>query len=121
MSLKIRIQDDVKTAMLQDFKQGIIKAISERLTFHRAVTKTTVLCVGLNQYSSSKISPVPYAAEDAGHLGAAICRETLARTGIDPAALDEVIVGPAVENPPNDAALKRLAGHLEAGRDEADG
>ena len=34
-----------------------------------------------------------YAREDAGHLGATVTRECLARSGIDPAQLDEVIVG----------------------------
>jgi transcription-repair coupling factor (superfamily II helicase) len=35
--------------------------------------------------------------------------------------LDEVLVGPAVENPPTDAAVRRLSAHLEAGRREAEG
>jgi len=34
-----------------------------------------------------------YGREDAGHLGAAAARELIARTGLDPALLDEVIVG----------------------------
>jgi transcription-repair coupling factor (superfamily II helicase) len=35
--------------------------------------------------------------------------------------LDEIAVGPAVENPPTEAAVKRLSAHLEAGRREAEG
>src|SRR5580765_1521263 len=42
------------------------------------------------------------AGEDAGHLGALVARELLARTGVDPAALDEVIVG--CVGPPHDQA-----------------
>ncbi len=34
-----------------------------------------------------------FAREDAGHLGAQVARELLARSGVDPGALDEVIVG----------------------------
>ncbi len=41
-----------------------------------------------------------YAREDAGHLGATVAREVLARSGIDPAALDEVIAG--CVGPPQD-------------------
>ena len=48
-----------------------------------------------------------FAREDAGHLGAAICRETLARTGIDPAQLDEVIVG-CVGQPHDQANVARV-------------
>ena len=40
--------------------------------------------------------------EDAGHLGAHVARELLARTGVDPAELDEVIVG--CVGPPHDQA-----------------
>jgi acetyl-CoA acetyltransferase family protein len=40
--------------------------------------------------------------EDAGHLGARVARELLARTGLDPAAIDEVVVGCA--GPPHDQA-----------------
>ncbi len=43
-----------------------------------------------------------YAKEDAAHLGAATARELLARTGLDPAELDEVIVG--CVGPPHDQA-----------------
>ncbi|MEM7309900.1 MAG: thiolase family protein [Planctomycetota bacterium] len=45
---------------------------------------------------------VRYAREDAGHLGAAVARELLARTALDPAELDEVIVG--CVGPPHDQA-----------------
>ncbi len=41
-----------------------------------------------------------FAGEDAGHLGAALVRELIARTGIDPAELCEVIVG--CVGPPHD-------------------
>jgi acetyl-CoA acetyltransferase family protein len=40
--------------------------------------------------------------EDAGHLGAQVARELLARTGVDPATLDEVIAGSV--GPPHDQA-----------------
>ena len=40
--------------------------------------------------------------EDAGHLGARVARELLARTGVDPADLDEVITGSV--GPPHDQA-----------------
>jgi acetyl-CoA acetyltransferase family protein len=43
-----------------------------------------------------------YARDDAGHIGAAIARETIARAGIDPGEIDEVIVGCA--GPPHDQA-----------------
>lgn len=43
-----------------------------------------------------------FAKEDAGHLGALIAREMLARTGLDPAELDEVIAG--CVGPPFDQA-----------------
>ncbi len=42
------------------------------------------------------------AGEDAGHLGATLARELLARTGVDPAELSEVIVG--CVGPPHDQA-----------------
>ncbi|HVS19011.1 MAG TPA: acetyl-CoA C-acyltransferase [Planctomycetota bacterium] len=48
-----------------------------------------------------------FAREDAGHLGAAICRETLARSGLDPAELDEVIVG-CVGQPHDQANVARV-------------
>jgi transcription-repair coupling factor (superfamily II helicase) len=35
--------------------------------------------------------------------------------------LDEIVVGPAVENPPTDETVKRLTARLEAGRPEAEG
>lgn len=45
--------------------------------------------------------------EDAGHLGALVCRETLARSGVDPAELDEVIVG-CVGQPHDQANVARV-------------
>lgn len=48
-----------------------------------------------------------FAQEDAGHLGAALCRETLARSGVDPAALDEVVVG-CVGQPHDQANVARV-------------
>ena len=41
-----------------------------------------------------------YAREDAGHLGATLVREVLARSGVDPATLDEVVIG--CVGPPQD-------------------
>ena len=43
-----------------------------------------------------------YGKEDAGNLGARAARELLARTGVDPASIDEVIAGCA--GPPHDQA-----------------
>jgi len=43
-----------------------------------------------------------FAREDAGHLGARVARELIARTGIDPGTLDEVITG--IAGPPHDQA-----------------
>ena len=43
-----------------------------------------------------------YMQEDAGHLGARAARELIARTGVDPATIDEVVVGCA--GPPHDQA-----------------
>jgi acetyl-CoA C-acetyltransferase/acetyl-CoA acyltransferase len=55
----------------------------------------------------------PFAREDAGHLGALVAREIVARSGIDPAAIDEVIVG--CVGPPHDQAnVARVIG-LRAG------
>lgn len=51
--------------------------------------------------------------EDAGHLGAHVARELIARTGIDPAEIDEVIAGSV--GPPHDQAnIGRVIG-LRAG------
>jgi len=51
--------------------------------------------------------------EDAGNLGAHVARELLARTGLDPAEIDEVIVGSV--GPPHDQAnIGRVIG-LRAG------
>jgi acetyl-CoA C-acetyltransferase/acetyl-CoA acyltransferase len=54
-----------------------------------------------------------FGGEDAAHLGAAVCRETLARSGVDPAALDEVIVG--CVGPPHDQANVARVLALRAG------
>ncbi len=54
-----------------------------------------------------------YQREDAGHLGARVARELLARTGVDPAELDEVIFG-CVGQPFDQANVARVLG-LRAG------
>jgi acetyl-CoA C-acetyltransferase/acetyl-CoA acyltransferase len=56
---------------------------------------------------------VAFAREDAAHLGASAARELLARTGIDPATLDEVIVGSV--GPPHDQANVARVIALRAG------
>ncbi|MBK7641596.1 MAG: thiolase family protein [Planctomycetes bacterium] len=43
-----------------------------------------------------------FAREDAGHLGALVARELIARTHLDPGTLDEVITG--IAGPPHDQA-----------------
>lgn len=54
-----------------------------------------------------------FAKEDAGHLGADVARELVARTGIEPDAFDEVVVG--CVGPPHDQAnVARVIG-LRAG------
>ena len=45
--------------------------------------------------------------EDAGHLGALVARELLARTSLDPAEIDEVIVG-CVGQPHDQANIARV-------------
>ena len=70
-----------------------------------------VLAAGLR--SSWARAGGAFAQEDAGHLGARVARELLARTPIDPADLDEVIVG--CVGPPHDQAnIGRVIG-LRAG------
>jgi acetyl-CoA C-acetyltransferase/acetyl-CoA acyltransferase len=55
--------------------------------------------------------------EDAGNLGASVARELLTRTGLDPAEIDEVIVGSV--GPPHDQAnIARVIG-LRAGVPES--
>ena len=54
-----------------------------------------------------------YAREDAGHLGATVVRECLARSGIDPAKLAEVVVG--CVGPPHDEANVARVIALRAG------
>jgi acetyl-CoA C-acetyltransferase len=56
---------------------------------------------------------VAYAREDAGHLGARLARELLARHGLDPGELDEVIVG--CVGPPHDQANVARVIALRAG------
>ncbi|MEM6567245.1 MAG: thiolase family protein [Planctomycetota bacterium] len=51
--------------------------------------------------------------EDTGHLGAQVARELLARTAIDPAAFDEVVVG--CVGPPHDQANVARVIALRAG------
>ncbi|MFT7677260.1 MAG: acetyl-CoA acetyltransferase family protein [Planctomycetota bacterium] len=54
-----------------------------------------------------------FQGEDPGHLGARLCRELFARTGVDPSAVDEMIVGSV--GPPHDQAnVARVIG-LRAG------
>lgn len=54
-----------------------------------------------------------FQGEDAGHLGARLCRELLAETGVDPAHVDEIIAGSV--GPPHDQAnVGRVIG-LRAG------
>lgn len=56
---------------------------------------------------------VAFRHEDAGHLGAHVARELIARTGIDPAEIDEVVAG--CVGPPHDQAnIGRVIG-LRAG------
>jgi len=54
-----------------------------------------------------------YAQEDAAHLGATAARELIARAGIDPAELDEVIIG--CVGPPHDQANVARVLALRAG------
>lgn len=54
-----------------------------------------------------------FGAEDAGHLGGRVLRELLARTGLDPAELDEVIVG--CVGPSHDQANIARVAALRAG------
>jgi acetyl-CoA C-acetyltransferase len=54
-----------------------------------------------------------FRAENAGHLGASVARELVARTGIDPALLDEVIAG--CVGPPHDQANVARTIALRAG------
>lgn len=54
-----------------------------------------------------------FGREDAGHLGAVVCRELFARTGLDTARLDEVIVG--CVGPPHDQANVARVIALRAG------
>src|SRR5688572_11757418 len=54
-----------------------------------------------------------FARENAAHLGARVARELLARSGVDPAELDEVIVG--CVGPPHDQANVARVLALRAG------
>ena len=51
--------------------------------------------------------------EDAGHLGARVAREVIARSGIDPIEIDEVIAG--CVGPPHDQANVGRVMALRAG------
>ena len=54
-----------------------------------------------------------YKREDAGHLGARLARELIARSGVDPAEFDEVVVG--CVGPPHDQANVARVIALRAG------
>ncbi len=54
-----------------------------------------------------------FAKEDAGHLGSGLCRELLARSGLDGSEIDEVLVG-CVGPPAGQANVARVIG-LRAG------
>jgi acetyl-CoA acetyltransferase family protein len=54
-----------------------------------------------------------FAREDAGHLGALVAREVIARSGVDPGAFDEVIAG--CVGPPHDQANVARVIALRAG------
>lgn len=54
-----------------------------------------------------------FRAEDAGHLGSQVMRELLVRTGIEPGAFDEVVVGSV--GPPHDQANIARVVALRAG------
>jgi acetyl-CoA C-acetyltransferase/acetyl-CoA acyltransferase len=74
-------------------------------------TKSIVLAAGIRT-PLCKAGGV-FANEDAGHLGAEVAREMIARSGIDPGEIDEVIAGCA--GPPHDQAnIGRVLG-LRAG------
>jgi len=65
-----------------------------------APSQSIVLAAGLRT-AQAKAGGV-FKREDAGHLGARVARELLARTALDPATIDEVIVGCAGQ--PHDQA-----------------
>ncbi len=58
-------ENTMKKEFCADFREGVVKTITESETFLKAVTKTVVLSVGLNEYANPRFSPVAYAAEDA--------------------------------------------------------
>lgn len=60
---------------------------------------------------------VAFRREDAGHLGAHVARELLARTGVDPSEIDEVIAG--CVGPPHDQANVGRVIALRAGVPQA--
>ena len=62
--------------------------------------KDIVLATGLR--TAFARSGGAFAKEDAGHLGARLVRELLARTGVDPAEVDQLICG--CVGPPYDQA-----------------
>src|SRR6185369_16471391 len=74
-------------------------------------TKSIVLAAGIRTPLCK--AGGAFANEDAGHLGALVAREVIARSGIDPGEIDEVIAGCA--GPPHDQAnIGRVLG-LRAG------
>jgi len=76
-----------------------------------APRQSIVLAAGLRS-PQAKAGGV-FAQEDAAHLAATVARELLARTGIEPATIDEVIAGCA--GPPHDQANVARVLALRAG------
>jgi acetyl-CoA C-acetyltransferase/acetyl-CoA acyltransferase len=66
----------------------------------RVDSRSIVIAAGLRTAQSR--AGGAFKKEDAGHLGARVARELVARTGIDPGEIDEVICGCA--GPPHDQA-----------------
>ncbi|MDP6369436.1 MAG: acetyl-CoA C-acyltransferase, partial [Planctomycetota bacterium] len=56
-----------------------------------ASSTSIVIAAGIR--SPQARAGVAFAQEDAGHLGARVARELIARANLDPGELDEVIVG----------------------------
>jgi acetyl-CoA C-acetyltransferase/acetyl-CoA acyltransferase len=83
-------------------------AIEIRIPAPRA---TVVLAAGL-RLPQAKAGGA-YRSEDAGHLGAAVTRELLARAGVDAAEIDELIAG--CVGPPHDQANVGRVISLRAG------
>ena len=81
------------------------------LSEDRPPSRRVVLAAGLRLPQAR--AGVAYAREDAGHLGGRAASELIARAGLDPAELDEVIVG-CVGQPHDQANIGRVIG-LRAG------